>query len=171
MFWEEKERKPIPMKVKRQVYERAKGRCEKCGRPLKMNQGDFHHTRDPTVTPRASSVRFLCPTCHRIYGHKRVTRTRDSDTFWEEKETKTVRQEVVKIKKPARKKPKTKRVAKRDFWGDVIGYRTVKVRKPKTKKITSRKVTKPKKTTRKKTKPKTTKTRKKKTSETKRRKR
>jgi ssDNA-binding Zn-finger/Zn-ribbon topoisomerase 1 len=78
IFWEEKERKPIPMKVKRQVYKRAKGKCEKCRRPLKMNQGDFHHTRDPTVTPRAKTVRFFCPTCHRIYGHKRITRKRET---------------------------------------------------------------------------------------------
>ena len=34
MFGEEKERKPIPMRVKRQVYERAKGKCEKCGRVI-----------------------------------------------------------------------------------------------------------------------------------------
>jgi hypothetical protein len=118
------------MKVKRQVYERAKRKCEKCARPLKMNQGDFHHTRDPTVTPRASTIRFLCPTCHRIYGHKRITIKRET-FLGTEKQTKTVRQEVVKIKKPARKKPKTKRVAIRDFFGDVIGYRTVKIRKSK----------------------------------------
>lgn len=162
MFWEEKERKSIPMKVKRQVYKRAKGKCEKCGRSLKMNQGDFHHTRDPTVIPRASTVRFLCPTCHRIYGHKRVTRIRDKDTFWEENEKKIVRQEVVKIKKPAKKKPETRRVAVRDIFGDVIRYRTVKIRKPRsTKKKTATKEktasskkrrTTSKKTTRKKTK-------------------
>jgi len=62
------------MGVKRQVYKRAKGKCEKCGRSLTMREGDFHHVRDPTVTPRAKSVRFLCPLCHRRYGHKRVTR-------------------------------------------------------------------------------------------------
>ena len=172
MFWEEKTRKPIPMKVKRQVYETAKRKCEKCGRPLKMNQGDFHHVRDPTVTPRASTVRFLCPTCHRIYGHKRTTRKRET-FFGTEKETKTIRQEVVKGKKPARKTPETKRVAIRGFFGDVIGYRTVRVRKPKApkKKTASRKATKPKKTTRKKTKRRTTKAKRKKTSKTKRRKR
>ena len=153
MFWE-KTRKPIPMRVKRKVYERAKGKCEKCGIRLKINEGDFHHTRDPTVTPRATSVRFLCPLCHRRYGHKRVTRKRET-LLWTEKETKVVRQDVVKIKKPPRKKPKTKRVAVRDIFGDVIGYRTVKVREPKTtKKKTTPK--KKRKTTKKKRKPKTT---------------
>ena len=137
MLWEEEKRKPIPMRIKRRVYERAKGKCEKCGRPLKMNQGDYHHTRDPTVTPRASSVNFLCPTCHRIHGHKHTTRKRE--TLWgTEKVTKIKRQEVVKIKKPRSKKPKTKRVAVRGFFGEVIGYKTVKVRKPKTTRKTTR---------------------------------
>jgi|GEM_PF-1244300 len=148
MFWGEKERKSIPMKVKRLVYLRAEGKCEKCGTRREMNEGDFHHTRDPTVTPRTSSVRFLCPNCHRDYGHKRTTRKRET-LFGTEKETKIKRQDVVRIKKPARKKPKTKRVAIRGgFFGEVVGYRTVKVRKPKTTK---------KKTTTKKTRKKTTK--------------
>lgn len=152
MFWEERTRKPISMKVKRRVFERAEGKCEKCGTPLKMNEGDFHHTRDPTVTPRPTSVRFLCPLCHRRYGHKRVTRRRET-LLGTEKDVKTKRQDVVKIKKPARKKTQTKRVAIRDFFGDVIGYRTVKIRKPKTskKQETSSRKTKSKRTTKKKT--------------------
>ena len=137
MLWEEERRTPIPMRVKRQVYERAKGKCEKCGTRLKMSEGDFHHTRDPTVTPRAKTIRFLCPLCHRRYGHKRITR-RTEMLLGTETEVKIVRKKVVKVKKPVKKKPKTKRVAIRDsFWGDVIGYRTVKVRKPKTKKKTT----------------------------------
>lgn len=176
MFWE-KERKSIPMKVKRQVYERAKGKCEKCGTRLNMNEGDFHHTRDPTVIPRPKTVRFLCPLCHRRYGHKRITRKRET-LFGTEKETNIVRQEVVKIKKPAKKKPKARRVAIRGLFGEVVGYRTVKVRKSTTRKktptkrkgkrktISSRKTTKSKRTTKKKTKPKTT-TRKKKATKSK----
>ena len=156
MFWEEKKRKPIPMSVKRRVYSRAEKMCEKCGRPLKMRYGDFHHTRDPTVTPRASSVRFLCPICHRKYGHKRKTRKTET-LFGVEKKVKIVRQDVVKVKKPAKKKSKTKRVAIRGLFGEITGYKTVKVRKTKTgKKKTatkkrSRKTTsKSKKTSRKK---------------------
>lgn len=53
MFWEEKRRKPIPMKVKRQVHKRAQGKCEKCGRLFEMNHGDFHHTRVPTVISKS----------------------------------------------------------------------------------------------------------------------
>lgn len=123
----------------------AKGKCEKCGIKLKMNEGDFHHTRDPTVTPRASSVRFLCPLCHRKYGHKRTVRKVNADTFWETKEVRTIPRDVVKVK---RKKPKIRRKAIRDFWGNIIGYRKVKSRKRKTtkKKTKSNKATKPKRT-------------------------
>jgi|YelNatPaOPRAMG01_1025707.scaffolds.fasta_scaffold226559_2 predicted RNA-binding Zn-ribbon protein involved in translation (DUF1610 family) len=128
MLWEERTRKPIPMKVKRQVYKRAKGRCEKCGIKLKMSEGDFHHIRDPTVTPRPSSVRFLCPLCHRKYGHKIIVRRVDADTFWETKKVRIVPKDVVKVKK---KKSKVRRKAIRDFWGNIIGYRTVKPRKRK----------------------------------------
>ena len=169
MFWDEKKRKSIPMKVKRQVYKRAKGKCEKCGIKLKMNEGDFHHTRDPTVIPRASSVRFLCPLCHRRYGHKRTTKKTET-LFGTEKEVRVKRQKVVKIKKPIKKKPKTKRVAIRNFWGDVIGYRTVKTRKPKTKKTTTRKIKKKTTTTKKKTVKKRTKSKTKTKGQTKRRK-
>jgi hypothetical protein len=133
MFWDEKTRKPIPMKTKRKVFKRAKGKCEKCGRSLKINEGDFHHTRDPSVAPRVSSVRFLCPTCHRIHGHERVTRKRET-LLGTEKEVKVVRKDVVKVKKPKKKPKKTRRVAIRDLLGNVTGYRTVKVRQTKTAK-------------------------------------
>jgi hypothetical protein len=135
MLWEEPSRKPIPVKVKRQVYKRAKGKCEKCGIKLKMSEGDFHHIRDPTVTPRASSVRFLCPLCHRKYGHKRIIRKVNTDTFWEKKEVKIVPKEVIKVR---RKKPKIRKKAIRDFWGNIVGYKTVKIQKhKKTKKKTN----------------------------------
>ena len=140
-MFEEPTRKPIPMKVKRQVYKRAKGRCEKCGIRLRMSEGDFHHTRDATVTPRASSVRFLCLLCHRKYGHKHIARKSNIGTFWEKTEVRTIPREVVKFRK---KKPKTKRVAVRGIWGEIISYRTVKIRKHRTSKKTTCKKTKPK---------------------------
>ena len=104
MFWDEESRKRIPMKIKRTVYTRAQGQCEKCGRTLQMKYGEFHHTRDPKVVPRAKTVEFLCPTCHRMYGHE--WRTRKVETLFEtEKEVKIRRKRVVARKKPA-KKPK-----------------------------------------------------------------
>ena len=81
------------MKVKKTVYARAKGKCEKCGRSLGMKYGDFHHTRNPATVPRAQSVRFLCPTCHRMYGHRRVTRNGD----WGDKKVGVARNSVVKL--------------------------------------------------------------------------
>jgi len=134
MLWEERTRKPIPMKVKRQVYKRAKGRCEKCGIKLKISGGDFHHIRDPTVTPRPSSVRFLCPLCHRKYGHKIIVRRVNAGTFWETKKVRIVPKDIVK-----KKKPKVKRKAIRDFWGNIIGYRKAQVGKTKKKKPATRK--------------------------------
>jgi len=126
-LWEESTRKPIPMRVKRAVYKRAKGKCEKCHIKLKIEIGDFHHTRDPTVTPRAKSVIFLCLLCHRRYGHRRVTRKHET-LIGTEYETKVIRERVVR--KPKRK---TKRVAIRGLLGNVIGYRTIKIRKKKRK--------------------------------------
>jgi DNA-directed RNA polymerase subunit M/transcription elongation factor TFIIS len=133
MFWDDSSRKRLPMRRKHAVYKRAGGKCEKCGRQLEMNEGDFHHTRDPMVVPRAENIRFLCPTCHRKYGHKRKTIKREG-LFYTEKESRIVRKDVVKIEKPVKKKPKTKRVAIRGIFGDVVGYRTVKIRSSATKK-------------------------------------
>ena len=114
-FWDEEKRVPIKVSVKKRVYTRAKGKCECCGLPLEMNHGDFHHTRDPTVSATSKTVQFLCPTCHRKYGHKRVTRT-ESD-FWEtRKVSKLVRTKAPKLtknktstrKKTVRKKTNSK---------------------------------------------------------------
>ena len=70
-----KERVPLPIKTRREVYEKAHKRCQCCGRPLKINQGVFHHLRKPTVKSRPSTVQFLCSTDHKLYGHKWKTKT------------------------------------------------------------------------------------------------
>jgi 5-methylcytosine-specific restriction endonuclease McrA len=125
-LWEEPDRRPVPSRVKRIIYERAKGKCQKCKIPLEIDEGDFHHKGKPTST-RPSSIVFLCPNCHRKYGHEYKTVKRE--TIWGvEKERRIVRQRVV------RKKPqKYRRKAIRGPFGDVIGYRTIKIRKPKRK--------------------------------------
>jgi len=61
--------------TKKKVYERAKKRCQCCGRPLKINQGQFHHLHKPNLRSRPSTIQFLCPTCHNNYGHEWKTRT------------------------------------------------------------------------------------------------
>jgi hypothetical protein len=121
----EPKRKPIPLRVKRIVYERAKGKCRKCGTRLKMDEGDFHHKGKPTST-RPSSIVFLCPNCHRKYGHKyRIVK---HETVWGgvEKERKIIRQRIVR-----KKAKKHRRIAVRDISGQVIRYRTARTEKTK----------------------------------------
>ena len=124
----------LPSETKNKVYERAKGGCESCGMPLKMTgKGvQFHHTRKPTVKSRASTIQFLCATCHRKYGHEFYTVTKQDPFYGTTKETKIRRKKVRKHPSSPywKKKPKTNK------------------KKPITKK-TQRK-TKPKRPTRKK---------------------
>jgi len=78
LIWGEvrgEKRLSLPSETKKKIYERAMKRCQSCGRPLKMNQGEFHHLRKPTVKSRPSTIQFLCPTCHKTYGHEWKTRT------------------------------------------------------------------------------------------------
>ncbi|MCX6661299.1 MAG: hypothetical protein NTY91_01975 [Euryarchaeota archaeon] len=112
-------RKPILANVKTEVYKRAKGCCESCGENLKKSEGDFHHWRSPKISPTAQTVQFLCPTCHREYGHTiQVVVHRGILRKWKES---TIVQ--LKVKKHPKKKSK------------------VTLKKPKTKKKTTRKKT------------------------------
>ena len=142
-IFDEPRRKPIKVSVKREVYKRAKGRCESCGIKLAKSEGDFHHTRAPSISPTAKSVQFLCPTCHRKYGHKRKTVTHRG-FFEDEKET------IIKRKKaPTRKRTTTKKKsAKRKTTKKKTTThkkRTTKKRPTKRKKMTTRRKTKRKK--------------------------
>ena len=116
-FLLERERRvPLSMETRKKVYERAKGRCESCGIPLKMKEGEFHHLREPTAKSRPSTIQFLCPTCHKRYGHDYKTITR-STIFGTEKITKIIRKRVRKHKSPywnekSKKKAKQKRKSK-----------------------------------------------------------
>ncbi len=110
-LWGDEKRVPIKASVKKKVYARAKSKCEACGRPLEMKHGDFHHTRDPKVNAMAKTVQFLCPTCHRIYGHKRVTRTESN--WWDtRKVSKIVRQKAPKLKTTTTKAKSTSKKSK-----------------------------------------------------------
>lgn len=110
-LWGDEKRVPIKATVKKKVYKRAKGKCEVCGISLEMKYGDFHHTRDPKVSAMAKTVQFLCPTCHRKYGHKRVTRT-ESDWWDTKKVSKIVRQKVPKLKATTTKAKSTSKKSK-----------------------------------------------------------
>jgi hypothetical protein len=63
-FEDDSKRKPIRNSVKKEVYKRAKRRCENPGCPIShikllMREGDFHHTRNPSISPTAKTVHFL----------------------------------------------------------------------------------------------------------------
>jgi len=92
----EEKRVPIPSDTKKAVYERAKRRCECCGRPLKMNQGEFHHRREPTVKSRPLTIQFLCGTCHKNYGHEYYTIPKRDIHPGPKKETRIKRKRVRK---------------------------------------------------------------------------
>jgi len=98
----EERRVSILSATKKRVYERAKGRCESCGMPLKMTDrgAQFHHTRKPTVKSRSSTIQFLCATCHRRHGHKKRTVTKYDMLGRPNKVTKIVRLKVRKHKSP-----------------------------------------------------------------------
>ncbi len=95
VYGDRAERVPIPQHMALEVYKNANKGCQCCGRPLrKIGYGDFHHTETPTKNPNPSKLQFLCPTCHRIYGHTRKGRRIQRNT-------------VRKIKSPYWKKAKT----------------------------------------------------------------
>ena len=136
LFDDEPKRKAIRVTVKREVYKRAKGKCESCGTKLQMSEGDFHHFRKPSISPTAKTVQFLCLACHRKYGHERKT-VRHSGLFNDETET------AIKRKRVPTRKTTTKKKATRKM-------RTIK-KKSKKKKTPRKKPFKKKKTTMKKT--------------------
>ena len=130
-IYEEPERKPVRATVKREVYKRAKGKCEHCGIKLAPSEGDFHHIRAPSISPTARTVQFLCPTCHRRYGHSRKTVTHYG-FFEDEKETTIKRKRVpMKRKTTIKRKPAKKKTTKRKT--------TTRKRHPTKKKTISRK--------------------------------
>ena len=132
-FFDEPKRKTIKTSVKREVYKRAKGRCERCGKKLPFTGGAtcYHHIRKPSISPTAKTVQLLCRNCHAEHGHKHKTVTR-SGLLFEEKET------VIKRKR-VKKKPKIKKKTIK---------KTTKKKKTSKRKTTTRK----KRSTKKKTK-------------------
>lgn len=163
MFWEEeKKRKPFSTKTKKIEWMLASGqkvydssgkmrfvktsKCRVCKRPLTWGDRtyDFDHKDNNPANNSQRNCRLVCKVCH---GKHTITKKRKIKGFFGA----TMGYETIKrkvgYKKPKKKPKKTKRVAVRDIFGDVIGYRTVKVRQSKTikKKTTSKKKTKKKK--------------------------
>jgi len=189
MFWEEgKRRKPFSTKTKkiewmlasgRKVYDSSgkllfvkTSRCRVCKRPLTWGDRtyNFDHKDNNPANNSQTNCRLVCRNCHG--KHTVIKKRRIKGFFGETVGHKTIKKKVG-YKKPKKKPKKTKRVAIRDIFGDVIGYRTVRVRqstttkkktaskKKTTKKKPRRKTTRKKKTTKKKTTSKKTKRKKK----------
>lgn len=70
-FDREEARIRLSTATRMQVYENVDGRCERCGRQLREEQGEFHHTRKPSLRSQPKTIQFLCHKCHTKYGHKR----------------------------------------------------------------------------------------------------
>lgn len=127
-------KKPVPASVKAEVYDRAKGRCESCREKLTRSQGEFHHWGKHRITPSAGTVQFLCPGCHKTYGHAiKVVVHRGLLRKW--KETTIVRLPVRKHPKRIRAVPAKKPMVKKK----TAAKKTPAKKKPAPRKKTSKK--------------------------------
>jgi len=162
MFWEEgKKRKPFSTKTKKIEWMLASGRkvydssgklrfvkaskCRVCKRPLKWGDRtyDFDHKDNNPANNSQTNCYLVCKVCH---GKHTVIKKRKIKGFLGETVGHKTIKKKVGYKKPKKKPKKTRRITIRDVWGNVTGYRTVKVRQAKTtKKKTASKRTKRKK--------------------------
>jgi hypothetical protein len=67
----EETRVQLSTTTKMQLYENAGKRCERCGRQLQEEQGEFHHIRKPTLRSQPKTIQFPGHKCHTKHGHKR----------------------------------------------------------------------------------------------------
>jgi hypothetical protein len=76
---QDKDEKKVKLgtELRRQVYERAKKRCECCGKPLKISQGEFHHLRKPCTDANPLTIQFLCNAHHKL-GHERKIKVKQT---------------------------------------------------------------------------------------------
>lgn len=65
-------RKEFSKKTRVQVFERAGGRCEKCGAKLKVGEGEYDHILPCALggDNDAANAALLCVRCHRGVGAK-----------------------------------------------------------------------------------------------------
>jgi len=118
----QRKRVPIPASVKKEVWERAKGRCEYPGCNVALKWGNkgrgkvkaiFHHLRAPSVRPTAKTVLLLCPNHHSIAHEYKTVKKRDL-IFGEQKVRKVIRKDVAgKLKKRKTSQRKKKARSKR----------------------------------------------------------
>ena len=59
-----KVRVPVPIGTIKKIFLRAKGKCEKCKKPLKGLRPHIHHKDKNPKNNKESNLVLLCPNCH-----------------------------------------------------------------------------------------------------------
>ncbi len=150
MFVAEKKRKPFAIKTKKIEWALAAGRnafdstgkvnfvktsqCRSCKRTLTWGDRtyDFDHKDNNPTHNSQSNCYLVCKVCHG--KHTVITKRKVSGLFGGYQ---TIKKKVG-YKKP-KKQTNKKRVAVRDVFGNITGYRTVKTRKRKATKKSRKK--------------------------------
>lgn len=133
-IWGTPSREPVPAKKKKEVRERAKGKCESCRKKPRGVTLQFHHKNMKPTDNRLSNIQLLCPNCH-ARKHKMFKKVKTESWLGEE------RVRIKRVgKKPGRKSKYRRKKVGETLLGDPI-YRRVKV-KPTKKRKTAKKKTK-----------------------------
>jgi hypothetical protein len=112
-------------------------KCRVCERPLTWGDRtyNFDHKDNNPANNSQTNCYLVCKVCH---GKHTVVRKRKVKGFLGETEGYETIRKKVGYKKPKKKAQKTRRVAVRGLFGEVVKYRTVKIRKAKKKSKTAK---------------------------------
>lgn len=71
----------FPRKVRKQIIDRANGKCEKCNAALKAGEGDADHILPSELGGKAEAAngQWLCKVCHKAKTADDVRRIRKAD--------------------------------------------------------------------------------------------
>lgn len=59
-----KVRAAVPISTQKEIFIRAKGKCERCKKPLKGLKPHIHHKDKKPSNNKKSNLILLCPNCH-----------------------------------------------------------------------------------------------------------
>lgn len=72
-----KSRRPISQSVKNDVWERARGKCEECGKSFSRPIWDWHHKDGNPTNNKVSNIMVVCKICHWDLTRKQHTKARN----------------------------------------------------------------------------------------------